>query len=82
MEAVKIQSEEDLKKAILERSDCVVTIICDDPRDLLALDQKLSRLQIEFVLYCPFDPYNHPYDIIDNFFELVESERRGEMPLD
>ena len=82
MEGKMIQSEEELKKTILGRRDCVVTLICDDPSDLVALDDKLSRLQIEFVLYCPFDPYNHPYDIIDSFFEQVESERRGEMPLD
>ena len=80
MEAMMIHSEEELKKTLSERSDCVVTIICDDPSDLRAIDQKLSHLQIEFVPYCPFAPYNHPDDVIDNFFDHVENERKGGIP--
>ena len=72
-----IQSEEDLKKTLLERSDSVVTLICDVPSDLKALDQKLRGLLIGFVLYCPFDPYNDSYEVIDNFFDQVERERKG-----
>ena len=75
--AKMIQSEEDLKKTLLERSDSVVTLICDVPSDLGSLDKKLSHLQIDFVLYCPFDPYNHPYDVIDHFFDQVETEHKG-----
>ena len=77
MEAEVISSEEDLKKAISERSDCVVTLLCDDPSDLEKIEAKLNHLEIDFVLYCPCLPYNHPYDVIDNFLDQVENERKG-----
>ena len=73
-----IQSEEGLKDAILERANSVVIFVCHDPADLKFLAAKLTHLHIDFVLYCPFEPYNHSYDIIGSFFETVETEKEGD----
>jgi len=51
--------------------------LCDDPSDLEKIEAKLNHLEIDFVLYCPCLPYNHPYDVIDNFLDQVENERKG-----
>ena len=80
MKAEVISSDEDLKRTILERHDFVVTLLCDDPSDLEKIEAKLNRLEIDFVLYCPCLPYNHPYDVIDNFLDQVENERKGDHP--
>ena len=74
----EILSEESLKKIIEEKmKDNVVTILCDDPSDLEILESKLKILQIVFVLYCPFDPYNHGYDVIKKFLAHVRSQNKG-----
>ena len=76
MEA-EISSEEELKRVLEERKNSVVTFLCDETSDLEVLGALLERLQIPFVLYCPYDPLNHSYDVIDEFFEKVQSERKG-----
>ena len=72
-----IDSEKSLKETIEKRMDYVVTILCDDPSDLEILESKLKILQIVFVLYCPFDPYNHGYDVIKKFLAHVRSQNKG-----
>ena len=74
---VRISSDEELKKTIPERSNFVVNLLCDDPSDLKMIEATLKHLQIDFVLYCPCLPYNHKYDVIDNFFDRVEEEGKG-----
>ena len=81
MEAEVISSDEDFKRTILERHDFVVTLLCDDPSDLEKIEAKLNRLEIDFALYCPCLPYNHPNDVIDNFLDQVENDRKGEISL-
>ena len=76
MEA-EISSEEELKRVLEGRQKSVVTFLCDETSDLEVLGALLERLQIPFVLYCPYDPLNHSYDVIDEFFEKVQSERKG-----
>ena len=76
MEA-EISSEEELKSVLEERKNSVVTFLCDETSDLEVLGALLERLQIPFVLYCPYDPLNHSYDVIDEFFEKVQNERKG-----
>ena len=77
----KIQSEDDLKKTLLERRNDVVSILCDDPSDLQRLAEKLKDLLSEdptqIVVYCPFAPFDHPYNIIDDFFDKVEEGWTG-----
>ena len=72
-----IDSEKGLKETIEKRMDYVVTILCDETSDLEVLESKLKSLQIDFVLYCPFDPYNHSYDVIKKFYRQVLSQRKG-----
>ena len=72
-----IASDEELKQKILEKGDFVLTLLCDEPSDLEIIEDKLNRLQIKFVLYCPFDPYNDSYDVIKKFFYRVETKRKG-----
>ena len=72
-----IDSEKGLKETIEKRMDYVVTILCDETSDLEVLKTKLKSLQILFVLYCPFDPYNHSYDVIKKFYRQVRSQRKG-----
>ena len=72
-----ILSEKGLKTTIKERMEYVVTLLCDEPSDLEIIESKLTQLQIPFLLYCPYDPYNHDYDVIRKFFVHVESERKG-----
>ena len=77
----KIQSEDDLKETLLERGNNVVSILCDDPSDLQRLDEKLRDLlsedQTQILVYCPFAPFDHPYNIIDDFFDKVEEGWTG-----
>ena len=70
-----INCAEDLKTKI-ERN-WVVSVLCVEPTDLKMLEMKLIDLQISFVLYCPFDPYNHSYDVIKDFLLQVDKQRRG-----
>ena len=72
-----IDSEKGLKETIEKRMDYVVSILCDDTSDLEVLESKLKSLQIHFVLYCPFDPYNHSYDVIKRFYRQVLIQRKG-----
>ena len=76
-----IQSENGLKETLLERSNDVVSILCDDPSDLQRLEEKLKDLlsedQTQIVVYCPFAPLDHPYNIIDDFFDKVEEGWTG-----
>ena len=78
---MKIQSEDDLRQTILERSNDVVSILCDDPSDLKFLDERLNDLlskdQTQLVVYCPFAPFDHPYNIIDDFFDKLEEGWTG-----
>ena len=75
------QSENGLKETLLERSNDVVSILCDDPSDLQRLEEKLKDLlsedQTQIVVYCPFAPFDHPYNIIDDFFDKVEEGWTG-----
>ena len=76
-----IQSQEDLKETLLQRSNDVVSILCDDPSDLQVFEEKLRDLlsedQTQIVVYCPFAPFDHPYNIIDDFFDKVEEGWTG-----
>ena len=76
-----IQSQEDIKETLLKRSIGVVSILCDDPSDLQRLEEKLKDLlsedQTQIVVYCPFAPFDHPYNIIDDFFDKVEEGWTG-----
>ena len=77
----QIQSAYDLKDTLLKRSNDVVSILCDDPSDLQRLEEKLKDLlsedQTQIVVYCPFAPFDHPYNIIDDFFDKVEEGWTG-----
>ena len=77
----KILFETNLEKTLLQRGNDVVSILCDDPSDLEILESKLKILQIVFVLYCPFDPYNHGYDVIKKFLAHVRSQNKGSIHL-
>ena len=77
-----IHSEDALKDTLLKRNNDVVSILCDDPLDLQRIEAKLKDLlsedQTQLVVYCPFAPFDHPYNIIDNFFDNVEAGWTGE----
>ena len=40
----------------------------------------LSEDNTEMVVYCPFAPFNHTYEIIEEFFEEVEDGWTGNSP--
>ena len=72
------RSEMDIKRTLEERSDSVITCLCEDPDDLQLLADKIKSFSREFVLFCPIEPFNHDSSIINNFFEKVENDGRGE----
>ena len=77
MVAVRIEARDDLKHVIDERSESVTTFLCENVSDIELLEKRLKTLSIEFDLFCPIDPYNHDPDIINNFFEKVDSQGKG-----
>ena len=77
MVAKRIESQDDLKQIIDRRSESVTTFLCENISDIELLEQHLKTLSIEFDLFCPIDPYNHDPCIINNFFEKVDSQRKG-----
>ena len=77
MVAKRIESQDDLKHVIDERSESVTTFLCENVSDIELLEENLKTLSIEFDLFCPIDPYNHDPCIINNFFEKVDSQRKG-----
>ena len=70
-----IVSEDGLMKTIEARLNNVVAILCDEASDLEKIESKLTSLQITFTLY---DPYKHDYDVIIQFLDQVESQRKGQ----
>ena len=76
-----ITSDNELEKIILDRSDFVVTLLCDEAPDLEIFNAKLKRLKIGFVRYCPFYPFHDSSDDIREFFRHVETARKGVIPL-
>ena len=70
-----IFSANGLKQTIETRKDSVVAILCDDASDLQKIEFKLNSLQIPFTLY---DPYKHDYEVIIQFLDQVESQRKGQ----
>ena len=73
-----IVSEDGLMKTIEARLNNVVAILCDEASDLERIQSKLTSLQITFTLY---DPYKHDYDVIIQFLDQVESQRKGKTSL-
>ena len=71
---LELFSEKDLKETIETRKDSVVAFLCDEPSDLETIESKLNGLQIPFTLY---DPYKHDYEVIIQFLDQVESQRKG-----
>ena len=69
-----IVSEDGLMKTIEARLNNVVAILCDEASDLKTIEFKLKSLQITFTLY---DPYKHDYEVIIQFLDQVESQRKG-----
>ena len=76
-----ITSDNELEKIILDRSNFVVTLLCDEAPDLEIFNAKLKRLKIDFVRYCPFYPFHDSSDDIRQFFRRVERARKGVIPL-
>ena len=70
-----IVSEDGLKETVEARLNSVVAILCDEASDLEKIESKLTSLQITFTLY---DPYKHDYDVIIQFLDQVESQRKGQ----
>ena len=83
-EAQVICSEADLRAALVQRNQDVVSILSDNPSDLKILEDMLkgplSEDNTEMVVYCPFAPFNHTYEIIEEFFEEVEDGWTGNSP--
>ena len=83
-EAQVICSEADLRAALVQRNQDVVSILSDNPSDLKILEDMLkgplSEDNTEMVVYCPFAPFNHTYEIIEEFFEQVEDGWTGNSP--
>ena len=70
-----IVSEDGLKETIEARLNSVVAILCDEASDLKMIESKLKIHQIPFTLY---DPYKHDYEVIIQFLDQVESQRKGQ----
>ena len=70
-----IVSEDGLKETVKARLNSVIAILCDEASDLEKIESKLTSLQITFTLY---DPYKHDYDVIIQFLDQVESQRKGQ----
>ena len=70
-----IVSEDGLMKTIEARLNNVVAILCDEASDLEKIESKLKIYQIPFTLY---DPYKHDYEVIIQFLDQVESQRKGQ----
>ena len=83
-EAQVICSEADLRAALIQRNQDVVSILSDNPSDLKILEDMLkgplSEDNTEMIVYCPFAPFNHTYEIIEEFFEEVEDGWTGNSP--
>ena len=74
-----IQSEDNLKKILLERKKHVVAILCEDPADLEKLvETRKDLLPEDLVVYCPFAPYDDPYKTIEDFYDKLEEGWTGE----
>ena len=77
MEGNEIVTEEELKNTFLKNQDNVISCLTETPTDLKLLEDKLNAIGISFDLYCPLPPYNHDYDVIDEFMHKVEQEKKG-----
>ena len=79
MKRNKIKSEKDLLDTFRKNTDNVVSCLSETPSDLELLEDKINSMGISFVLYCPLPPYNHDYNIIDEFIAKVEQDRKGKL---
>ena len=42
------------------------------------MEDQFKQLGIYHEVYCPFPPYMHEYNIVTDFVQKVEKEKRGE----
>ena len=72
-----ISSGLDLTRTIEQNQDGVVTFLCEDAQDIKALSELLTNENVNFSIYCPHPPYNHGPEILIDFYENIENEKKG-----
>ena len=73
-----ISSQGQLQEFVTSAQHEVICCMCESTADLKLMEDQLRQLGICHDVYCPFPPYKHEYDIITDFVQKVEKEKKGE----
>ena len=72
-----ISSQGQLQEFVTSAQNEVTCCLSESTADLRLMEDQFRQLGICHDVYCPFPPYMHEYDIITDFVQKVEEEKRG-----